>query len=184
PEMLGSLKDQGIITKLLMADKARKVDEQLVSFNNNLRQYMVAQKQMEEIQSRLTEKYFSNKINAINEEIHNLQSQIASKSEKEFVTSISKIESSHTSLGKLDENKFTKDISILFREDKVVDLLFNWEVYQGKIAALKTKDGALEEEFEDNNKRYSQKTSRLDFNEVASKLSSTHYERIFRAYAR
>ncbi len=183
PEMLGELQNRGIIAKIFKSAQAQHVDEKLGIFGDNLKRYVEGYAQMEEIQSRLDGKYFQEKLKNIDLEIGKLQSQIASSKETEFLEEISSMESAATHHGKLNEQKFATSVSELFREDKTLDLLFNWQSYKAKISEKKSVENQPQAELAKEEKTYQQKIERLDFNEVANSLSSMHYESIFRQYA-
>ena len=200
PDMLGELKERGIVAKLLKPEEANKVNTNLSHFTERLKQYIAEVRIMSEIEPKLDSNYYGKQISIIDKEIESIKASLPNKEEIELIEEISQIESKSIqgNSNKLDNKLFKHGISELFKEDRQVDLLLNWQMHQAKLEEYKlekVKSGSpkgREYELEYNNRQLRQKSlqsqqhqrlERLNFNDVSKALSVSDYESIFCRYA-
>lgn len=199
PDMLGELKERGIVAKLLRSEQAVQVNQNLNHLTERLKQYVEGSKIMEEIQPKLNNNYYSKQISIIDKEIEALKSSLPNKEERELLESISQVEakilhnnSNNNTNNQLDSKIFMHAISELFKEDKQVDLLLNWQIYQAKLENHKFNESKSDyiqnhkQTYDKESANYSSsrpRIERLDFNEVSKALGVNDHESIFRRYA-
>lgn len=197
PDMLGELKERGIVAMLLRSEQAGKVNQNISHLTERLKQYVAGNKIMEEIQPKLNSNYYGKQISIIDKEIEALKSSLPNKEERELLESIGQVESKilhNNANNKLNSKIFVHAISELFKEDKQVDLLLNWQTYQAKLENHKSneaksdyiQDHTHKQTYDKESASYTslqQRIERLDFNEVAKALGANDHESIFRRYA-
>lgn len=198
PDMLGELKERGIVAKLLKPEEANKVNTNLSHFTERLKQYIAEVKIMSEIEPKIDSNYYGKQISIIDKEIESIKASLPNKEEIELLEKISQIESKSidNNSNKLNSKIFIHGISELFKEDRQVDLLLNWQMHQAKLEEYKLgkvkSDYQKGKEFEYDNRntrqnnlqsQQHQRLERLNFNDVSKELSASDYESIFRRYA-
>jgi len=200
PDMLGELKERGIVAKLLKPEEANKVNTNLNHFTERLKQYIAEVKIMSEIEPKLDSNYYGKQISIIDKEIASIKASLPNNEEIELLEKISQIEAKciNHNTNQLDSKTFINGISELFKEDRQVDLLLNWQMHQAKLEEYKlekVKSGSpkgreYEFEYDNRNTRQNslqsqqhQRLERLNFNDVSKALGVSDYESIFRRYA-
>ena len=129
PEMLGKLQNRGIVAKMFKAEESRRVNQSLSSFKEKLELYVKGDQEVQDAEDRAKNDDYTKKIQDIESEISTLKAQLVNEDEKELLVGIRDIEKQATKKGGLNEQSMAINISKLFREDKVVDLFFNWQAY-------------------------------------------------------
>jgi ATP-dependent exoDNAse (exonuclease V) alpha subunit len=200
PDMLGELKERGIVAKLLKPEEANKVNTNLSHFTERLKQYIAEVKIMSEIEPKLDSNYYGKQISIIDKEIASIKASLPNNEEIELLEKISQIETKcvNHNTNQLDSKTFINGISELFKEDRQVNLLLNWQMHQAKLEEYKlekVKSGSAkgreyELAYDNRNARQNnlqsqqhQRLERLNFNDVSKELSVSDYESIFRRYA-
>ena len=139
PDMLGELKERGIVAKLLKPEEANKVNTNLSHFTERLKQYIAEVRIMSEIEPKLDSNYYGKQISIIDKEIASIKASLPNNEEIELLEKISQIEAKciNHNTNQLDSKTFINGISELFKEDRQVDLLLNWQMHQAKLEEYK-----------------------------------------------
>ena len=220
PEMLGDVKERGIIAKIFRSDAAKQVDGNLAVFAKRIDEYIEGHKEMRTLNTEQQSAGYGQRLKDIDQQIMALKKSLPSENEIELLHDIGKLQNRHEAgdanqdneSATLNAEKLAGKINELFREDKTLDLLFNYQIKHNLfLSAGEEKQGGKKPDIEETSRGFrpaskakstskesnsrnnshikdgtpslQKQAPRVTFEQVKSALSSTHAEDIFREYA-
>lgn len=208
PSLIGTLKKHKLFDKLMNGAEINKINALKKNLPKRLLRYAKAYNVTRILGPKLLGNYYSNKEAEYTSQIKQLKKIYPNEDERTFLQSIRILGDKVMHQDKASFQSFKHSIEALFREDKQLNLVLNWQTYQAKKAQAEDKVvGATQKKAtvkldtsnkNQNSARYNNvgrvqnkgyneerifiKTKRLSFDEVSASLNSVDYETIFRRY--
>lgn len=202
PEMLGKIKERGLVAKIFRSNAAKLVDSRLTDFTRRITEYIEGCTKMDILKTNQKSANYEQSFKDIDKLILDLKKSLPSADEIDLLHDMGSIESKALSSKEVNRDsvinveKFAANINKLFREDKTLDVLFNYQIKHNLFLSHDpNKLEATEEKSlntADNNKAHSHNKQRnynireqvpkITFEQVNEALNSSHIEDIFRQY--
>lgn len=206
PEMLGSVKARGIVSRIFGSNEKQVVDANIGQIGDRVKRYIEGGMQMQDLQ-QVSGGNLANKLADIDKEIGVLRSSLPSSLELNILKEIGSLQDSIINSNKQDPKigDFTKKINKLFSGDKAQDALFAYQTkhnvfFEEVTKEVKKREGKeqanagsqdaenkLQRQLKQKSKaelvKQQNKEPRLTFDEVKAALSQSVVSEIFRNYA-